>query len=639
MKVKVRNDRFLVESRFLWASIVIFVVTGGLVLRLWYVQIFKGDFYRNYSERNRVKQVEISVPRGVIYDRNGEVVLGNRPFFDLVYIPQYGTNRQATFLALASLLRVPVNRFEKKMRGAAGRPRFLPVILKRNLTLQEVSVIDNNRIFLPGIEVKVDARRDYSEGMPVHLLGYLRDVDSKTLKNNAELFSKNPYLPGDLVGRQGLESRWESYLRGKRGYRLIQVDAFGRKSKTFEGKSLDYSVRSAVPGSDLELTLDNELQKEVKKAFSGKNGAVVVLNPQNGEILAALSEPGFDPELMQTGLSRMEWRELTSNPYKPFLDKTTGGEFPPGSVFKPVVAMAGLEEGVVNMSTKIKCTGSFTLGNHTFFCHQRHGHGHVDLKTAMMKSCDVYFYQLGVDLGVDTIARYAKAFGLGEKFGTRLNMERPGHIPTSSWKQRTYRFPWTVGDTPNVAIGQGYVLTTPMQIASLFSSLANGGKVFRPYVVRRVTNHVGKVEFEQQPELLKEIQIISPENFELMKNILKAVVMDEEGTGAKAQVAGQTVAGNTGSVQVVSLKKNRNQTDVSMRWKEHALFAAFSPVENAEIAVAVVSQNDRIGGGGKAAAPVAGQIIARYWELKSQREKAKMPDFSRKGALEGASRQ
>lgn len=628
MKVKVRNDRFLVESRFFWASIFLFVVSGGLLFRLWYVQVFRGEFYRSYSDRNRVKHVEISVPRGVIYDRHGEVVLGNRPFFDLVYIPQYGRDTDTTLRALSALLEVPVSRFEKRLRRFRGRPKFLPVVLKRNLNLHEVSIIDNNRIFLPGIEVKVDARRDYRQELPVHLLGYLRDVDPKTLKKNQDMYEDNPYVSGDLIGRQGLESRWEPFLRGRRGYRVIQVDAFGRKAKEFEGKSLDYSVKEAIPGSDLELTLDLELQKEVKKAFSGKNGAVVVLDPRTGEILAALSEPGFDPELMQSGLSRSEFRELTSNPYRPFLDKTTGGAFPPGSVFKPVVALAGLQEGKINMSTTVNCTGSFTLGNHTFYCHNRHGHGHVNLKKAMMKSCDVYFYQLGVELGVDTIARYAKSLGLGDKLGVKLNMERPGLIPTSDWKQHAFKFPWTVGDTPNVAIGQGYVLMTPIQIASLYSSIANGGHVYRPYIVKQVTNHVGNVEFTQEVDQIKFSSIISAENFKLMRGILRSVVMNPEGTGVRSQVPGHSVAGKTGSVQVVSLKKNRNQTDVSMRWKEHAIFAAFSPVENAEVVVAVVSQNDSVGGGGKAAAPVAQKILAKYWQLKARRKAVSQSQIS-----------
>ena len=619
MKIRARSEGFLVESRFLWASVAIFVITGGLLFRLWYVQIFKGDFYVQVSERNRVRRVEISVPRGIIYDRHGDIVLGNRPFFDLVYIPQYVRDKAETFRILSRLLNIPVSRFEKRLRASRGRPKFLPINLKRNLSLHEVSLIENSKVFLPGIEVKVEARRDYTPQVPSHLIGYIREVDRDTLKKNATLYEDNPYLPGDLIGKQGLEAKWEQYLRGRRGYRLIQVDAFGRRTNIFGDKATDYAVVPAVPGSDLELTLDFELQKEVKDAFSGKFGAVVVLDPRNGEILAVVSEPGFNPESMQTSLSREEWRQLTSNPYKPFLDKTTGGEFAPGSIFKPVVGAAALEEGVISESSTYNCPGSFKLGNHTFFCHNREGHGLVDLKKAMMKSCDVFFYHLGVELGVDTIARYAKAFLLGERLSVKLNMERPGLIPTSAWKELTYKYPWTGGDTPNVAIGQGYVLMTPMQMATLYAALANNGKVYRPHMVKKVTNHVGKVIFLQEPELLATNTLISPKTYKFMRDILTSSVMDPDGTGGKAQVPGQVVAGKTGSVQVVSLKKNRNQMDVSMRWKEHAIFAAFSPAEKAEVVVAVMSQNDRIGGGGKAAAPVAQKILAKFWQLKSQR--------------------
>lgn len=619
MKIGVRNDKDIPDSRFLWASIFIVLVTGGLLLRLWYLQVFQGDYYSSISERNRVRRVDISVPRGVIYDRTGQVVLGNRPFFDLVYVPQYVKDRAGTFRILSRLMNIPVSTFERRFISSRGRPRFLPVILKRNLTLHQVSVIENNKVFLPGIEVKVEARREYSKDVPTHMVGYLREVDRETLQGNNELFKDNPYLPGDLMGKQGLELRWEKYLRGRRGYRLVQVDAFGRQTKLFAGKSFEYPVTKAEAGSDLELTLDFELQKEVKKAFSGKNGAVVVLNPRNGEILAELSEPGFDPELMQTGLSREEWRRLSANPYKPFLDKTTGGEFSPGSIFKPVVAMAALEEGVITPRTQFNCTGSFTLGNHTFYCYHRTGHGLVDLKRAIMKSCDIFFYHVGVELGVDRIAAYARAFGLGKKLGVNLNMERPGLIPDSAWKRMVRRFPWTKGDTPSVAIGQGYVLMTPMQMATLYAAIATNGKVYKPFLVRKVTNHVGKTLLVQEPELVTEVKTVKPSTYALIRDYLKAVVMDPEGTGNNAQIEDHTVAGKTGSVQVVSLKKNRNQMDVSSFWKEHAIFASFSPAENAEVVVVVMSQHDKIGGGGKAAAPVAQRILRKYWDLKEQR--------------------
>lgn len=618
MKRIFKQDSLLVQSRFLWAGLFILTMTGGLLFRLWYVQIYKGDYYRKISERNRVRRIEIPAPRGVFYDRNGDILLGNRPFFDLVYIPQYVKDKETTFKILSRLLHIPAERFEISLRQSRGRPKFLPISLKRNLSLHEVSTIEANKIFLPGIEIRVAPRRDYKEGIPPHMVGYLREVDQETLEDFNEKSPDNPYLPGDLIGKQGLEARWEQHLRGKRGYRLIQVDAFGRQTHAFEENGWSFPKVPAVPGSDLELTIDKDLQLTAREAFAGKYGAVIALDPATGEILAAVSEPGFDPEMMQSGLSNEDWRRLTSNPFKPFLDKTTGGEFPPGSIYKPVIAMAALEERIINTSTTYHCPGYFVLGDRTFHCHDRGGHGTVNLRKALVHSCDIYFYHIGVELGVDRIARYARAFGLGERLGVKLNTERPGLIPTSAWKQMVHRFPWTAGDTPNVSIGQGYNLLTPMQMVSLYSSIANNGKVWRPYLVKKITNHVGETVFQKQPELINDIGLIKPKTFRLMRDILMDVVHDPKGTGRRARLENVTVAGKTGSAQVVGLKKNRNQDDVSRMWKEHAIFAAFSPAEHAEIAVIVVSQNDREGGGGRAAAPVAAKIIERYWQLKEQ---------------------
>ena len=368
------------------------------------------------------------------------------------------------------------------------------------------------------------------------------------------------------------------------------------------------------------LTIDAELQKAAVSAFKGKTGAVVAINPRNGEILAMVSEPGYDPTIYQDGLSREEWRSLISNPFNPLLDKTTGGEFPPGSVYKAVVAAAGLEEKIITPQTTFYCPGHFVLGDHVYHCHDRKGHGTVNLQTALVKSCDVFFYHVGVELGVDRIAKYAQALGLGQKLGVRLNFEQPGLIPTSAWKQLIYKTPWGPGETPNIAIGQGYNKVTPIQMANLFATIANGGKVWRPYLIQKAVTPYGEVISEEKPELLKEAKIISPQTFELIKKALMAVVHDPGGTGRRAIQPDVTIAGKTGSVQVVSLKRTQNKEDVSMKWREHAMFAAFSPaLDNSEIAVAVISENDKVGGGGMAAAPVAGAVIRAYWDLKKKR--------------------
>ncbi len=611
------------NARFFWASILVICSLMVLSIRLWYLQIYKGEYYRKISLNNRVRRIEIPAYRGMIYDRNAKIVLGNRPFFDLVYIPQYIIEPQTTIKILSQLIKEPPSDFEDMLRKGKGHPKFLPITIKRNLSLHEVSIIEANRIFLPGIEVHVAPRREYTADVPPHIVGYLGEIDGEALRKKNEENPSNSYLPGDLIGKQGLESRWEDYLRGERGYRYLQVDAFGRQTTMAFKNKWELPEQPALPGSDLVLTIDIELQKTAKNAFQGKYGAIVALDPNNGEILTMISSPDFDPTIYQESLSVEKWQALISDPFKPLFDKTTGGTFAPGSVYKPVVALAALQEGVINANSRYTCLGSFELGRDTtLHCHQRRGHGTINLAEAIIQSCDIYLYNLGMELGVDRIAKYAQDLGLGQKLDVNLNKEDAGLIPTSLWKKETYGIPWTMGDNLNIAIGQGSNLLTPMQIASLYATLANGGKIWRPFLVKKVVNHFGEVVHEQKPQLIRESKLISEANFALMRKILTQVVSDPRGSGRRARVEGVTVAGKTGSAQVVGLDKNKNRQEsvVSMKWQEHAIFAAFSPAEKAEIVVAIVSENDSKGGGGVSAAPVAQKIIAEYWRLKNLRK-------------------
>ncbi len=611
----------VVESRFLWANIVVITIVSTLLLRLWYVQIYKGEYYREISENNRIQYIEIPAPRGIIYDRDGQVVLGNRPYFDLVYIPQFVKDTDQTFKILSRLLHVPVSIFERRLNMVKGQAKFLPVNLKRNLSLHEVATIESNKIFLPGIDVAQAPRRDYKPVTPSHMVGYLGEIGKKEILQNNDETPDNPYRAGDLIGKQGLEARWERHLRGTRGNRLIQVDAFGRQIDSLEKGATSLPEVPAVPGSDLVLSIDLDLQTVARDAFKGKNGAVVAIDPRNGEILAMVSEPGYDPNVYQNGLSEEKYRSLVANPFKPFLDKTTGGVFMPGSTYKAVVAIAGLEEGVINQNSTFFCPGHYTLGGRVFQCHQHSGHGTVNLRRALMKSCDVFFYNVGVELGVDRIAKYAQMFGLGAKLGVGLNMEMPGLVPTTAWKKLTLRLPWTAGETPSVAIGQGAINMTPMQMASLYATIANDGKQFRPHVVKRIVNRIGETVLTEEPELLRNLTAIRKDTWRAVKEGLTAVVMDKEGTGNKAQVPGISVAGKSGSVQVVSLSKNqgKKQANVSMEWREHAMFTAFAPTEAPEIAIAIVSEHDVKSGGGASAGPIAGKILNAYFDMKKKR--------------------
>jgi penicillin-binding protein 2 len=604
----------------MWASGFIIAVLSIMIIRLWYLQVYRGDYYRTISENNRIRKVEIPAPRGMIFDRYGSLVLGNRPFFDLVAVPQYLLQEEQSLQIISQLLHEPLENLTRMLRHGGGRAKFLPTVLKHNLSLHEVAVIENNKVFLPGIEIAVAPRRDYQEDTSAHLVGYMGEISGDALKRYVEQYPEHEYLPGDLVGKQGLELRWENYLRGQRGYRFIQVDAFGRQTNFFDQEHWQLPTQAATAGSDLNLTIDNELQNIARRAFQGKYGAIVVMNPQNGEILALVSSPDFKPTIYQDKLSLDKWHALLADPFKPLFDKTTAGTFSPGSVYKPIIAFAALAEGIISPKSAHFCNGAVSLGREHFHCYERKGHGTVDLKRAMMVSCDVFFYKIGLELGIERIAKYARAFGLGEKLGFQLNREEAGLIPTNAWKKSTTGTPWSLGDIPPLAIGQGANLVTPLQIASIYATIANGGKVWRPYMVKNIVNHLGATVFEQKPELIKSVDEVKAEHFALMRQYLTAVVMEEGGLGRRARVDNTSVAGKTGSVQVVSLKKNRNRNSaVSMKWQEHSVFAGFSPSENAEIALVIFSENDSKGSGGTAAAPIAQKVFAAYWDLKKKR--------------------
>jgi penicillin-binding protein 2 len=618
MKRLFKQESLVGGHRLVGAHVFVLVVLIVLTLRLWQVQILRGEYYSEISKKNRIRRIEIPAARGMIYDRDGKLMLANQPYFDLVFVPQFVNDTETSLRILSRLIHVPMNRLRRSLRQAQGRPAYLPITIKRNLSSHEVAIIETNKIFLPGVDILPVPRRDYPPDIASHLVGYLAEIDPLTLKKSEKDPGIDPYQQGDLIGKQGVEASFEKHLRGKSGYRLIQVDAFGRKTQPhLEGMTLP--VIDAQKGHDVELTIDIDVQEAARRAFMGKQGAIVVVAPKTGEILALISSPGFDPALYQKQMSQDEWYAIINNPFKPLLDKTTGGEFIPGSVFKPLIGLAALQEGITTPMRTIRCHGSFQLGNDLFHCWERQGHGIVDLEKAIARSCDSYFYQIGIELGIDKITEYALDFGLGKRLGLGLNMERPGLVPSREWKRKNVGSSWQGGDTPNVAIGQGYVSMTPLQMAMLYASIATDGKMMKPRLLRQITNSIGEVVETGPNEVFHQSAKISAQNFKLMRRYLQSVVMSNDGTGRNASLKNHTVAGKTGSAQVVSLKKNQNNQadDTSMLWKEHAIFTAFSPTENAEIAIAIVSENDSVGGGGAQAAPIAKQILEAYWQKKS----------------------
>lgn len=611
------------NKRLFRASVFLCLCFFLLFMRIWHLQVYRGSYYAQISENNRVRKVDIAPPRGLIYDRHGEVILANKRMYDLVYIPQYVQDEKKTLELLSSLLHSSVSSLEKALRRHRGAPRFMPIVLKQNLTTHERSLIESYKVKLPGVLIKNIPKRDYTKNLPVHLLGYLSE--HRTVGKSAS--DSYRYLPGDLSGKQGLERVWEKYLRGQRGFRYIQVDALGREVRSQSPFSpYSFPEVKAKSGLNLHLTLDKKLQKATQEAFRGKNGAVVVLDPRSGQVLSLLSSPSYDPKVFQEGLSHERWQALLDEPFKPLFDKTTGGLFSPGSLFKPLIGLAAMEEGLISDLSQYHCPGKLELGSRVFHCHNRWGHGLVDLRNAMLKSCDVFFYHLGLDLGIDQIERYSKDFYLGNKLGLNINKEYEGLVPSSQWKREKYQASVTAGDLANLSIGQGALLMTPLQMASFFSTLANLGYVWRPYLVSHLSNREGDIIKKNGPKLLHEVQLVKKINFKKMKKILFDSVETKGSTGHRARIEGQKIAGKTGSVQVVSLKKNRNRHSVvSMKWQEHAMFAGFSPIEKPEIVVLVLSENDPEGGGGAQSAPIARAIFDAYWKLKAERSTSQSP--------------
>ena len=607
-----KNQTSHLEKRFFLGQLILLSLTFLLTTRLWYLQVYRGERYVKISKNNRIRKIEIPAPRGLIFDKHHNIILDNKIFSDLVLIPQYTKDIDLLIKNVSMLIHKPYLSLYNQYKKNRGQAKFLPIIISKNLTSYEVSKIKSNQFVLPGIDIQSSPRRHYTSHTPAHLVGHLQEVNINEIKTLNKKNIDNTYSAHDLIGKSGLEGQWNDYLRGKKGYSYVQVDAHGRRKNILNtSEELRFLSQPAIPGNDLTLTIDKRLQEVAKKGFNNKYGAIIVLNPQNGEILTLLSSPSYNPEIYQKQLSIEKWQELINNPFKPFFDKTTGGVFPPASLYKPLVGIAALEEKIITPDTKHYCSGSFKLGNKTFHCHKRAGHGSLSLKEAMMKSCDIYFYKIGLELGISRLYQYANYFKLGQKLGLNLNKESSGYIPLNN---RSY----TKGDIPSLAIGQGATLLTPIQIATMYAAFATNGKIWEPYLVKKITNYLGEVVYTKKPTLLHKINHISKKNFRHMQDILLEVVQNKHGSGRRAQVKGARVAGKTGSAQVVSLDKNRNRQDiVSMKWQEHALFAAFSPEKNAEIVV-VVSENDTIGGGSISAAPIAQKIIHTYWKHKEK---------------------
>lgn len=569
------------------------------------MQIVRGSFFRDRSENNRLRTIFIPSPRGVISDRNGEPLVRNRPSFNIELVVEDAPNVNQVVADLAAIVGEDPLVLRERLSSQNKRRRFEPKIMMRDVSRDLVAVVSSQRHRLPGVIVSVAPVRDYPfGGLAAHTLGYLREVSSDQLKVPAY----QGYRAGDLVGQSGIEASLENYLRGERGAQAVIVNARGTKI----GEAY---FQPEIPGSDVRLTLDRNLQMIAEEALQGRPGSVVAIDAQNGDVLAMASSPGFNPSVFSREIPKDVWADLVDPKQARLSNRTLQGAFPPGSVFKMFVAAAALSEGVTDSSEKTFCPGFLKFGKRSFRCHKHSGHGRTALYDALVQSCDVYFYTVGQRLGVDRIYSYAHdLFGFGEPVELEAFDESKGLVPSTQWKASYFRNPedkkWFPGETLPVSIGQGAVLTTPMQLARAMAALVNGGRLIKPRIVSKVVANDGRILEERQnaPEVMRVLDIEPAILSEIMRGMM-GVVEDKRGTGKRAALpesSGIRVGGKTGTAQVASRESGLNHED-------HAWFAGFAPAENPRIIVVTLIENG--GHGGEVAAPVTRKVMMKYFGI------------------------
>ncbi len=571
------------RRRVLSLAAAVGVAFVGLVGQLWYLQVLEGVKLQEMSDKNRIRIRPVAAPRGILFDRNGLALVDNRPAFTLSLIPRELEDRDTVLARLSVLLKIPMRELEESLERVPT-DSFRPVRVRRGLTLEEVTKIEERKLELPGVLVEVEPQRVYpTSTFAAHLLGYVREVSDEQMKQGR-------YRRGDMIGQSGLERMLDEYLRGRDGGERVEVDALGRPVQVMRREEPD-------PGAQVITTVDRRIQEAAERAMTGRSGAVIVMDPRNGDILAMTSSPAFALDRLTGNLDRDEWLKVVRDPLTPLMNRALQSQYAPGSVFKVIVAAAGLQEGSLTPMDRTYCNGEFHLGQWAFKDWKEGGHGHVDTRSAIMQSCNIFFYQSGLKVGPAAIARYAQAFGLGAPTGIDLGGEKPGLVPFLDGRRRGDGRKWQAGDTVNMSIGQGQLLVTPMQVARMMSAVANGGILWRPRLVQRVERVDGTLAYSSSSKMTGRVDL-SPVVWAFLRHALSGVV-NEGGTGAAARIPGVEVAGKTGTAQSVA------KSD-STKGQDHAWFASFAPVQDAEVVVVVFVE--RGGKGGQVAAPIARQI-------------------------------
>lgn len=579
------------------------LLMSAIVGRMYYLQVIESERYKTLADDNRINYRLLAPPRGHIIDRFGRSMAINQKNHQVVlnFEGVKATDIRATLETLTSMIPLSDGDKRRVLREMRSRRSFVPITLKENLNWEEVAKIEVNSPDLPGVAIVVGQTRFYPHGPAVaHVLGYVAAVSKKEIDGDPLL-----ELPGFRIGKSGIEKVHDLALRGASGASQVEVDAIGRVMRELER-------REGQAGAEISLTIDLELQKMVTKRLKDYSGAVVVMDAHNGDVLSMVSSPSFDPNAFNTGLSVRSWQALVSNPRAPLTNKSIAGQYPPGSTFKMVVALAALERGVVTPASRFFCSGSVKLGNAEFHCWRKHGHGTIDLVKAISQSCDVYFYEVAQRLGIDRISTIAQKLGLGQKLGLNLPGERNGLIPTKRWKHKVVGSSWQQGETLIAGIGQGYVLTTPLQLAVMTARLVNGGYAVVPHLTRSVSTAT-----ETSTTVKEKVASlgISQRHLKVVREAMAEVVNGPRGTARKSRIqkSGFEMGGKTGTSQVRRISKAERDVGVrknkELPWeqRDHSLFVGYAPLNAPRYVVSVVIEHG--GGGSKIAAPMARDIL------------------------------
>jgi penicillin-binding protein 2 len=602
------------RSRAAQVANIILMCFGLVVVRLWYLQIYKGELYHKFSIQNRLRKEIIRAPRGMMYSTNKQLLVDNIPRFDAILTRQYLKNKDVTLNRLSSILDMSREDIDKIIKKNSFQAKYRPIIIKKNISLEEVSRIETENAFLPGVSIDTFISREYVDGeVGAHLLGYISEISQKQLPKYRSR-DKIDYSLGDFIGQFGIEEQLDKTLRGDNGFEYVEVDALGRKKKYINTDNLFQGIEDEIPkpGKNIRLTIDRDMQLAAYEALKGKSGSLVAIDVHTGKVLSMISTPAFDPSQFSRGLTSEYWNSLINNEENPLRDRSIQEHFSPGSTFKPFTAITALEEGIVKPSDKIRCHGTYKLGRRVYRSWKRWGTEKVNVEDALMQSCNIYFYKVATDMDIDVLAKYARMFGFGEKTNIQLPREVSGLIPTKEWKLKRNGIPWQQGETLSCSIGQSYVLVSTLQLANAYAAIATKGKLFKPYVVEEVFDYNGKTIKTFEPELIREIEL-KDSTWNHVRNGLYKVANQPKGTAWWRRGLGNQMAGKTGTSQVVKASSEKDLyskcSEKEYKYRHHGLFVSFAPFENPQIAVAALVEH---GCGSSAAVPVVESVVSTY---------------------------